>query len=441
MSATFAVRLFLTSGGESNDAVIAGDIYPADPTGRARINILIPCGSSPRAKSYKVDPGRYVVSASLPSGLVLTESAEAAEGQETPVDFVMTDSPYETHSWQYLMGNIEPGGVYRSPARIPLAESVASRSMVAAVARPDGSVPEGAVDLGSLAIWIKGSVPTSWSFASVLALEDAPSGLEAARLLDPGEPRVLPVPFDPGEAITPLYRFGPNGPAGTPGETAGSPHGGVGERQFLVVEAAGSIRLVTLPLPWGTAEVEVLVNLRQSPTGSAVSVAVRDPEVGAALAYMAQGALDTAARLFTDVEAMLYSKFQNPLAAAAGSYVLIGTDHSEGETRWDPWLERLADGFPWIGDGAILRAVRLLRRTSPEGRRAGDRRQARNRLIEAFDRGIPFYTLGLAWLIEGLSAFPDDPECVRRLEEARRLSWLVDTREPFLILDLRQGRV
>lgn len=430
MSAVLAVRLLLPPGGEPNDAVIVGDIRSADLTGTSQPNILVPCGSSPDPRLYPVGPGRYVVSASLPSGLVLTKSAVAVEGQETPVDFAMTDSPYETHSWQYLMGNIEPGGVYHGAARSPLAESVASRSMVATASRPDGAVPGRAVDLTALATWIGDSPPPRWSFASMLALAQAPPGTPVAGSIGSGEPRVLPAPFDPGGAVTPLYRFGPNGPLGAPG-------GPVGERQFLVVEAAGSVRLVTLPLPWGDAEVEVLVNLRQSPTGSAVSVAVRDADVGAGLAYMAQGALGTAAQLFTDVEAMLYSKLENPLAAAAGCYVLIGTDHSPGETRWDPWLERLADGFPWLGDGAILRAVRLLRRASGDRR---DVRRGRDGLIEAFDRGIPFYTLGLAWLVDGLAAFPEDPECARRLDAARRLSWLVDTREPFLILDLRQRR-
>ncbi|MFC9294511.1 hypothetical protein ACFTWH_14455 [Streptomyces sp. NPDC057011] len=424
MSTALAVRLLLSSSptGESNEAVIVGDILSADLKGESRRNILIPCGISPRPAAYSVTPGRYLVSATLPSGLVLTEDAVAVAGEETPVDFVMTDSPYETHSWQYLMGNIESERVYRSPAEVPLAESVASRSMVAPA--PSAGA-EAEVDLTALATWIGDAAPASCTFASVLELGEGPPDGSVAGRIARGEPLVLPQPDVHGEAVAPLYRFGPAGPVGIPGEPPG-------ERQFLVVEAAGSVRLVTLPLPWGDTEVEVLVNLRQSPTGSAVAIAVRDPGVGAGLAYMSQGALDMAARLFTDVEAMLYSKFENPLAAAAGAYVLIGTDHTRGETYWDPWLERLADSFPRLSDGAILRAVRLLRRASP------DLRRARDGLIEAFERGIPFYALGLVWLVDGLSAFPDDPECARRLDEVRRVSWLADMRQPFLILDLRQ---
>ncbi|MFG2874134.1 hypothetical protein ACGFYU_03860 [Streptomyces sp. NPDC048337] len=426
MSTALAVRLLLSSSptGESNEAVIVGDILSADLKGESRRNILIPCGIEPRPTAYPVTPGRYLVSATLPSGLVLTEDAVAVEGKETAVDFVMMDSPYETHSWQYLMGNIESGRVYHGPAEVPLAESVASRSMVApAPAR--GPAPATDVDLTALATWIGDAAPASCSFASMLALGENPPGDPVSGRIARGEPLVLPQPDVLGEEVSPLYRFGPSGPVGVPG---GQP----GERQFLLVEAAGSVRLVTLPLPWGSSQVEVLVNLRQSPTGSAVAIAVRDPAVGAGLAYMSQGALDMAAKLFTDVEEMLYSKFENPLAAAAGAYVLIGTDHTRAETYWDPWLERLADSFPWISDGAILRAVRLLRRDPP------DLRRARDGLIEAFERGIPFYTLGLVWLVDGLSAFPDDPACARRLDEVRRLSWMTDMRQPFLILDLRQ---
>ncbi|MEU6883141.1 hypothetical protein [Streptomyces sp. NPDC046712] len=430
MSATLAVSLLLSDyeNDLADGAVIVGDIYPADPQGVTRTNILIPCGDAPTPKEYEVPAGRYVVSARLPSGIVLSAEAEAREGPPTPVRLNMVDSPYESHSWQYLLGNIERNRVYHdSSSEIPLAESRGSRSMVAPAPGPDGVIPESAPDQSAVVTWVGDSTPPSWSFASMLALDKDRTGGPVAPEIARGPVGVLPRP-EFGDAISPLYRFGPDGPVGAPA-------GPVGERQFLIVETAMSTRLVTLPLPWGTSQVEVLVNLRQSPTGSAVAVAVRDPAVGAGLAYMAQGALDTAAQLFSDVEGLLYSKFENPIAAAAGAYVLLGTDHTEGETYWDPWLERLREGFTWLSDGAILRGMRLLRRA----RSTADRLTARDVLIEAFDRGIPYYTLGLAWLIDGLSAFPDDFECVRRLDQARRLSWLADMREPFLILDLREG--
>ncbi|MFF5445582.1 hypothetical protein [Streptomyces sp. NPDC012888] len=428
MTTALAVRVLLSSAGETNDALIVGDVHPADRGGESRRGILIPCGTGPVPAPVPVPPGRYLVSATLPSGLVLTEEAVAVEGRATPVDFDLTDSPYGTHAWQYLMGNIEPERVYHAPGAVPLARSVASRSMVAAAAGPDGTLRGTGADLSALATWIGDADPASLSYASLLALTADPAGPEAAAArIARGEPHPLPRPDARGETVTPLYRFGPHGPVREPVRPA------VGQRQFLLVRATGSVRLVTLPLPWGDAEAEVLVNLRQSPTGSAVAVAVRDPALGPALAYMAQGALDTAARLCPDPAPLVASAHPEPLAAAAAGYVLAGTAHPGRGADPPPWLDALADGFPWLPDGAVLRAVHRLRRNPP------DLRPAREELIAAFDRGVPVYTLGLAWLAEGFSAFPEDPACARRLDAVHRLSWLADMREPFLILDLRQG--
>ena len=129
--------------------------------------------------------------------------------------------------------------------------------------------------------------------------------------------------------------------------------------QYLTATAPGDAYLITVPWPWpdssgGTIAIEVLLNLRQSPTGSAVSVAVRDPVLGGGLGYLSSGSLEKAAVVFTDVESMLYSKVSNPLGAAAGGYVLIGTETSGEPQRWDEWLGNLRQWFPHLSDGAIL---------------------------------------------------------------------------------------
>jgi hypothetical protein len=228
-----------------------------------------------------------------------------------------------------------------------------------------------------------------------------------------------------------LFRFGPDGLA-----TGQEP----GKRQYLSVSAGGDAYLVTLPNPWfsvagGDCIVEVLVNSRQSPTGSAVSVAVRDPAIGTGLAYLANGSLSRAATVFRDVQAMLYGKVLNHLAAAAAGYVLVGTDLSEEPQEWDTWLANLREWFPGMSDGSILWGVRQLRLARTEDEVAA----ARDALVEGLDRGLPAFTLGLSWLIESLSEFPDDSACVQRLEQVRRLSWRVDMREPFVIVRLEDG--
>ena len=213
--------------------------------------------------------------------------------------------------------------------------------------------------------------------------------------------------------------------------------GAHGDRQFLTVESQGDAYLVTLPCPWLDPQytesvVEVLVNARQSPTGSAVSVTVRDPSLGAGLAYLAGGALSKAAAIFSDAQQMLHGKVANPLAAAAGAYVLVGTDLSPERREWDTWLDTLRHWFPQLSDGSILWGIRRLRLAQTQS----DIDAARDALLEGCDRGLPVYTLGISWLIEALSEFPDDPACAVRLDQLRRLSWRVDLREPFVVLRL-----
>ena len=259
----------------------------------------------------------------------------------------------------------------------------------------------------------------------MLALTEQPAGAATADRIAGSPPWLVSEP-DETDGMSHLFRFGPDGPASAPPAPQGV-------RQFLVVELADAVHLVTLPAPWDSAQVEVLVNARQSPTGSAIAVTVRDQDIGAGLAYMARGALDAAATLFTGVETALFVDLQNPLAAVAAAYVLTGTDLADEPAHWDPWLETLRDLFGWMSDGAVLWATRRLRVARTEA----DLRLARDGLVEAYDRGVPVYTLGLSRLMDALSEFPDDAECAWRLRAARRLSWSVDMREPFVIVDLR----
>ncbi|MFF4354031.1 hypothetical protein [Streptomyces sp. NPDC001530] len=423
MSGVLSVRvaLSLNETDVAGGAKVVGNIYPADGGGGAALrNVLFPCGTSAPPARYEVEPGRYTVSVTLPSGVLLSKDAEAREGTDTSVTLCTAPSPYESHSWQYLMGNIESYGAYHDSEPTPVPRSRGSSSGV----REWSSV----VERGHAA-WVGDPKTASWQFASMLKLTEEPPQGPAVFEIAHSVPRSVPS-LDLGDAAARLFRFGPHGPVDEHGEPRlGGP---TGARQFLVVALAGSEYVVTLPAPWGSAQIEVLVNERQSPTGSAVSVIVRDSQVGPALGYMVRGAFDSAATLVKDAESMLYGTMANPLAAVAGAYVLVGSELTERPRRWDPWLSRLRNEFDWMSDGSLLWAMRHLRRAHSEA----EREAARDALVEAFDRGVPVFTLGLSRLIHGLSEFPDDPECVDRLEQARRLSWRVDLREPFVIVAL-----
>ena len=415
------VALSLDEPDLSDGAKIVGSIYPADDSGIALRNVLFPCGTSAPPARYEVAPGRYTVSATLPSGVVLSRDAEAHEGRDTPVTLRAAPSPYESHSWQYLMGNIEPYEAYHDGSTIPVPRSQGSRS---GVWESDSIVEPGH------AAWIGDPEPDGWHFAPMLTLADGLAERQAVFELAHSAPHSV-AHLALGDDAARLYRFGAQGPLDEDGRRTLS--GTTGPRQFLVVALAGSEYVVTLPAPWGGAQIEVMVNERQSPTGSAVSVSVRDSHVGPALGYMTRGAFDAAATLVRDAETLLYAKMTNPLAAVAGAYILVGSELTEQPHRWDPWLDYLRHEFDWMSDGSLLWAMRHLRRAHSET----ERNAARDALVEAFDRGVPVFTLGLSRLIHGLSEFPDDEKCAHRLDQARRLSYRVDMREPFVIVALR----
>jgi hypothetical protein len=178
-----------------------------------------------------------------------------------------------------------------------------------------------------------------------------------------------------------------------------------------------------------------MIDLRQDRPGSPMAITVRDPMLGGALAYLANGSIDVAAPIVSRARDMLFGKFINPLAAAAGAYVLVGTTQNDTEhAYWFEWIQNLRNWFEWLPDGAILDAAVHLRFAAGADRYE----KARDALLEAYRRGIPWYTLGLSWLIDGLSEFPDDEECQAALAEVRRLSWRVDTQQPFLVVRINR---
>lgn len=410
---------------------VVGNIFPTTGRGKALREVLLPVGAGVAPAVFAVTPGRWLVEASLPSGDLLCEEVDVTEGSRVLVDLDAMDSPHETHSWQYIVGNVEPGRIYHDPSTIPVPNSSGSRSFERLHPAADRGADLGPAPAQVTVSWISDGAVSAPGIAALNALAEVEATSVPERLatsLPTVAGRLDHVAPATTDGTSHLFRFGPGGP------TSGL---APGERQYLGVAAGGDAYLVTLPCPWhgldgGESVVEVLVNGRQSPTGSAVAVTVRDPVLGAGLAYLASGALARAAAVFRDVQAMLYGKVTNRLSAAAAGYVLVGTDLAEEPQEWDRWLDNLREWFPQLSDGSILWGVRRLRLARTDE----DVEAARQSLVEGFDRGLPAFTLGLSWLIESLSEFPEDPECAARLEQVRRLSWRVDMREPFVVVRL-----
>jgi len=103
---------------------------------------------------------------------------------------------------------------------------------------------------------------------------------------------------------------------------------------------------------------------------------------------------------------MLAGKFERPIAATVGAYALISVgapvarreERPQGAGWLNDWTENLFSRFPWLPDGAYLRAEILARQ--------GLHSQALEVLLrEAPARGLPMFSLGLRFALDRLSAY------------------------------------
>jgi hypothetical protein len=89
--------------------------------------------------------------------------------------------------------------------------------------------------------------------------------------------------------------------------------------------------------------------------------------------------------------------------------------------------------FEHVPDGAIqYGTMRLRLRKGPE-----DLREAMRAFKLAYQRGLPFYGMGMRWLLEGLERFAgEDAEAQAMATDVRRLASRLHPQSPFTILRL-----
>lgn len=225
------------------------------------------------------------------------------------------------------------------------------------------------------------------------------------------------------------------------------------KRYFLIVNANNLTQLCcVLPVPWAQDDheltIQALVHLPASISTSTsrergfhdeltVSIAVPDRRVGAVIGYLGSGMLPTAEKLLKTATSMLYDKIVNPIAAAAGAYVMVFAEQSRERDEWHDWVENLMNWFPWLPDGAIMHAWLKL----TYGNKDSDLLKARNSLLEGYRRGIPFYSKGVKMLMDGLTLIANDAnhtdaEIEGALKVVRRVAMNTNMRQPFTTVTL-----
>jgi len=120
------------------------------------------------------------------------------------------------------------------------------------------------------------------------------------------------------------------------------------------------------------------------------------PAADATLNYLRRGdfgAARTMEEWAENSQNLLYTKMEDPYAAAVGGYLLLKLQ------RFDlmrDWARNLADRFPFLPDGCVIWASQMIHQ---EPSKEAD---IKKYILAAVGRGLPVYTDGLRLLIEGL---------------------------------------
>ncbi len=439
---------------------VIATLYPleADAATSRRQSVVIPAGAVEPVE-VEVGTGRYLVEALLPSGETVAKEVDVGEGEVAPVELEGKASEHEWLSWQRLVGNVGRGPRYEPEAAEPEAGEPESgppaveRRTRGAPARRGGGVgaavrppspparrsrprttPPKARWIADPADPLRGDRAPGGAWELVLDTLDASSRTALKKLAPRGAKTIA---AGDGDRDHQLYRLCGDGAA-----SSSQPLRDWGEplpRRYLLVEARAWTELVCAPVPWfnqSTGEqsvVEVLVRSTPAHGEAASATALRDPNFGSALSYMTIGALPQARQLYDQAKGMLFGKVANPLAAAGGGYVLLATEPTGEAADWPDWIENLRAGFPWLPDGSIQSGWLKLKRRRDQA----DVEDARAAFHEAVERGLPFYSIGLQRLVEGLTMFEGDPATDRLLKQVRTVAWRANLQQPFTTLRLR----
>ncbi|MCZ8115973.1 hypothetical protein [Silanimonas sp.] len=435
--------------------------------------------------------GAYAVEVRLPTGELLADSLQIEEGEVQLLVLTAENSPHEWLSWQHLAGNA-PSRSRSLHSREAPREAGEVEGRGASGSAPQAHQPRhrarGKSDGPSVTralISVTESLRLERDLLERIGLSEA-GGLvraaenvaepkiwapdEPAKISNPGRPihlltleamsnerqflgrnpwQALPALRGSSENILTGLKVGARGRVVNPsvGDDLGAvfpiPYElrkrGFANRGFAAVRRRMGVELICLPTPWveiwsgGEAVVEVGVQIPRYEHEFASSVVVRDQQLAVLLGFLSTGALSAVNRLSEASSEMLFEKNANPFAAAAGGYALVGSAVDASPRKWHRWIENLMGRFEDLPDGAIQYGTMRLRM-----RKSVDDVQAASRAFKvAYRRGLPFYSMGVRWLLDGLErTAAEDQEAQEMATAVRRLASRLHPQSPFTILRL-----
>lgn len=173
-----------------------------------------------------------------------------------------------------------------------------------------------------------------------------------------------------------------------------------------------SWRMISLP-PGKRVNIALTPSMNET-RGDALDITVgqeqRENEL--IMSYLSQGRLPEVTKLAELMEIsdrLLFDKFNDPISAVAGGYVLLKTNKLEER---ESWLDNLNRHFPYIADIKILKAA-LAR--EKEGILEKDIRQM---LLDSMEVGLPIFSLGITLLHDGMAAMHRGADETRNFHRA-----------------------
>lgn len=397
-----------------------------DRKSRRYDNLIVPIGQSERRFSLSLPSGQYLARVTLPSGEWLEQQFETNESAPVTLDFQAQQSEHEWLSWQHFSGatNARPTSIQMRSARPVMTTGGTSKSAFPRTGQADLQQAFAAFD--SNAGEFSGS--NLWG-ALLRAKQDGDKWERFGNLAGPAcwSAKVLKADHEDGEFR--LFRTHMHD-----GRWAGKTQSNW--RNFLVARTSRALEIASLPLQWRTLgpspgfTTEVLLHKKASSESFLTRTGIADTQSSSMLSYMAQGRFDLARPFVEHARELLFDKQDNPLGAAAGGYVLFADASASGDKNWADWTGRLISLAPWLPDAAILHGIRTLRLGSSES----EFRHAGAKLHEAFMRGPPFFSMGVALLQEGLSQVAgewNEPSMVEALKTVDAFAAHLDASQPF----------
>lgn len=465
------IRLSSTNPVASSKTVAVAEVAPVPRSGVRETAIKLPLGVNDKPANLRLKAGSYFVRLYLPSGEVKAERVEIKNGVFAQLKFELEKTP---HGLLSSAGNRGLAQTQPSTSEGRKLHGPSNRRVMSLVRSGQKATPlrNGATNLNSMQrLNLTGQVisplgRSTTELKSIPQLIVLSEGWRYATCVDPN--RSLPDEhlqvnelvhwwtgndcFDPTklnleqlDEITARFIAGP----------PESPELKIGERVRAFVnvkDPIGGLYCMVFPEGWTsrshkhgkepsppsvllTTVLDTALISEDSSERAArwnCSPEVEDAEAMSLLGFLHTSQIEAGQVVLEKAHRWLFEKTVNPVAAAAGAFMLLShSDQANGQLSpgWREWVKNLYNRFPTVPDGAIAMAQMAMNYGETGLEDDVDVERLREYALEAVRRGLPFLGTGIRRLTDVLMALEGDDRAEGRsgeqVEKTRRALALV----------------